>query len=238
MGIYGPGAYVPENWAEAEEAFWRAVSLIPESMKGIYDTTSSITYLRLLEVLVIRPETKEEDLMAAYSQAVEGWSQEADFDYTLGKHFASKGQWEKAEYHLHQALNLLEKYGINGKAMVLAGNIQKAYELLAVSCFNNKKMEECLRYTTALLKENPYLMSTAIVMLMAFSVDPQTAALGEEGARQVMAFLGNSFYDFDSLKDRLFVLKAASAAGYQNLVQVIRRIFTPEELEAVDRALG
>ena len=55
---------------------------------------------------------------------------------------------------------------------------------------------------------------------------------------EVAAFLGNSFYDFRSLKDRLFVLKASMAAGYQELIQVMREMFTPEELAAVDRALG
>ena len=237
-GFMGQEYVSQENWAEAENAFRRAVSLIPDSMRGIYDTSSSITHLRLLEVLVIRPETKEEELMEAYEQARNGWPKEADFDYTLGKHFASKGQWEKAELHLHQAIDILEQYGINSKSMVLAGNIQKAYELLAISCYNNRKMEDCLRYTTALLKENPYLMSTATVMLMAFAADAGTSALGEEGAREVAGFLGNTFYDLNSLKDRLFVLRAALAAGYQTLVQVIRGMFTSEELEAVDRALG
>ncbi|MCI9135694.1 MAG: glycosyltransferase family 2 protein [Lachnospiraceae bacterium] len=237
-GFMGQEYVSQENWEEAEKAFRRAVSLIPESMRGIYDTSTSITHLRLLEVLVIRPETKEEDLMEAYNQARDGWPEEADFDYTLGKHFASKGQWEKAELHLHQAIDILEQYGINSKSMVLAGNIQKAYELLAISCYNNRKMEDCLRYTTALLKENPYLMSTATVMLMAFAADAGTSALGEEGAREVAGFLGNTFYDLNSLKDRLFVLRAALAAGYQTLVQVIRGMFTSEELEAVDRALG
>ena len=81
-------------------------------------------------------------------------------------------------------------------------------------------------------------MRTATVMLMAFAADAGTSALGEEGAREVAGFLGNTFYDLNSLKDRLFVLRAALAAGYQTLVQVIRGMFTSEELEAVDRALG
>ncbi len=52
------------------------------------------------------------------------------------------------------------------------------------------------------------------------------------------AFLGNNLYDFNSLKDRLFVLKAAIRAEYASLVQVVRGLFTPEELASVDRALS
>ena len=59
-----------------------------------------------------------------------------------------------------------------------------------------------------------------------------------EGAVQVAAFLGKSFYRFDSLKDRIFVLRAAMASGYQDLTAVMRNTFTQEELHAVDKALN
>ena len=52
------------------------------------------------------------------------------------------------------------------------------------------------------------------------------------------AFLGKNLYDFSSLKDRLFVLRAAMRAEYTSLVQMIRGLFTPEELASVDRALS
>lgn len=226
------------NWAEAEEAFRKAVSLIPESMRGIYDTTSSVTHLRLLEVLTSHSQTDEDSLMEAYRQAVEGWPEESDFDYIVGTFFAGRGQWEKGEFHLRRALEVLERYGNTGKAMVLSGSIQKTYELLAVCCYNQGNLEECLRFTTALLKENPYLMSTAMVMLRAFGKDPATTSKGEAGAEEIAAFLGNTFYDFTGLKDRLFVLRAAMAAEYRELVSVMRKSFSQAELAAVDQALG
>ena len=142
------------------------------------------------------------------------------------------------EHHLRQALELLEQYGHAGKSMVLAGQVQKAYELLAVCCYNNGNLADCIRFTTALLKENPYLMSTLVIMLRAFSGDPHTAGLGEAGAQEIAAFLGNTFYDLTSLKDRLFVLRAAMGAEYGALVQVVRKTFSQAELMAVDQALG
>ena len=50
--------------------------------------------------------------------------------------------------------------------------------------------------------------------------------------------LGNAFYNFQSLKDRIFVLRAAMDANYAELVEVIRGLFSPEEIEQVDRGLG
>ncbi len=225
------------QWAEAEEAFWKAVHLMPDKIKGIYDANASLILLRLIEVLINREEPSEETLMKAYELAVEGWPQEADYDYYLGKYFAGKGNWQKGETHLRQALTLLETYSNTGKSMVLSGEIQRAYELLAVCCYNNGKYGDCVQLTTALLKGNPYLMSTAMVLLMAFSKDPEISMKGEEGARAVAEFLGGNFYDFNSLKDRLFVLRAAMSAGYADLVRIVRGMFTPEELKSVDQAL-
>ena len=51
--------------------------------------------------------------------------------------------------------------------------------------------------------------------------------------------MGNTFYDFSTLKDRLFVLRGAIGAGYGELVKVMREIyFSPEELAVVDAALS
>lgn len=50
-------------------------------------------------------------------------------------------------------------------------------------------------------------------------------------------FLGN-LYNFQALRDRLFVLKAAMAAEYDGLVQELRQLMAPQELESFDRAMG
>ena len=55
--------------------------------------------------------------------------------------------------------------------------------------------------------------------------------MGHEG-------LGRSLYDFQTLKDRLFVLKAAMAAGYEDLILLIKGMFTCEELEIVEQSLS
>ena len=50
-------------------------------------------------------------------------------------------------------------------------------------------------------------------------------------------FSGNNFYQLKTLKDRLFLLRAAMAAGYQDLVQVMKKQLAPEEFAAVDKAM-
>lgn len=235
-GYLGQEYHSRDQWKEAEEAYRKALALMPEEVKGVYDATASLTALRLIETLIT---AKKDDsvIMEAYGQAIEGWPEEADYDYVIGRHFAYKGDWENGENYLRLAIERLERYGNTMKAMILSAEIRKAYELLAVCCFNNGHMEECIKYTSLLLREDPYLMSTLMVMLKAFCKGGTVFYREREGALEVAEFLENNFYHFDTLKDRIFVLRAAMAAGYGELIQVMRGMFTQEEMMYVDQAL-
>ena len=97
---------------------------------------------------------------------------------------------------------------------------------------------DCINYSTILLKADRYLMSTLYLMLTAFSFDEQSGRAEAAPASAVAAFLGQNLYDFSTLKDRLFVLKAAMKANYGSMVTVMRGMFRPEELAVVDQALA
>ena len=226
-----------DRWQEAIDAFRKSAELMPENMKGLYDTSTSILYFRLLETLANIVEAGEEEVMEVYEKAIEGWPEESEYDYCVGRYYVKRQNWQKAEYHMGRALNLLEKYSNTGKGMILSGEIQKAYELLAICCYNNHHLQECVQLTTVLLQGDPYLMSTAVILLMAFASDHETRMKGMDGAREVLGFLGSNFYNFDSLKDRLFVLRASMAAKYEELIVAVRELFSAEELETVLQAL-
>lgn len=227
----------PEEVDKAEEAYRKAIALMPEELDEI-DSRSSDAYCRLLDILAFRKKAEEAEVWRIYEEAVQRRPKDADFDYIIGRYCAGHGDYPKAIEHLQRAFALLETHGNMERSSILSGDIQKAYELLAVCYFNSNELAQCVQITTMLLKDHPYLMSTAMLYLSAFRKDPGTAARGEEGALEVLEFMGRSFYDLSTLKDRIFVLRAAMDAGYQSLVAVIRRMFTPEELAAVDQSLG
>lgn len=226
------------KWDEAVEAFRKGISLMPEEMKGIYDINTSILFYRLLETEANILNKDEETVMEIYKKAIEGWPEESEYDYSVGRYFVNRKNWKKGEYHLRRALELLERFSNTDKGMALSGEIQKAYELLAICCYNNRNLSECVQLTTVLLRGNPYLMTTLVLLISAFSSDPQTRQKGIEGAREVAGFLGNNFYDFGTLKDRIFVLRAALSASYGELVEVMKEMFSSEELQAVAQALN
>lgn len=237
MMTYLGNEYVAlEEYALAIETYREVFSRMPKWAYGVYHVAASEVPLRLLSVLVDQSETEESDLLKVYEKAVKGWPEEGDYDYFLGIYYSRHGDYGKAEKHLRRGLGIMEKYGNFQKSMVLSGKILEVYELLAACCLNNGNLEETVRVATAALKENPYLMGTLVLFIMAFRGEMGKTGKGEERATQVAMLLGKSFYHFQSLKDRMFVLRAAKTAGYEELVQVIRKLFSEEELEAIDRA--
>ena len=223
-----------QDWVKAEEAYRKALSLMTDAEKREYNLTTSGTCYRLLELLASRPEKGEAEILDVYDQAAENWPEDGDFDYLLGRYYASKGKFQKGEFHIRRAFELLNQHGNLMKSSRLSGKIEAAYELLAICCYNNGDLAECVKLTTALLKGNPYLMSTLVMLLHAFAKDLNAGGRRSEGASQVLAFLGNSFYDFRNLKDRLFVLRAAVSAGNQELLDEIRGLFSSEELAVIE----
>lgn len=181
-----------------------------------------------------RQKSRAEELMAVYRFAVTAWPEEGDFDFILGRYFANRGDYQLGEEHIRRSLGILERYGTALRSGVVSSKIMEIYELLAMCCFNNGNLSECVRLTTALLKENPYLKNAALLMVSAFRKDMERLGKGEKGAREVAAMLGGAFYDFRDRKALLFVLRVAMWAGYEELIQVIRGQLTEEERKQVD----
>lgn len=223
---------------KAEASYRKSIDLMPDTMRDDYGVTTSGIWQRLLEVLTFMPQKDEKDLLEVYRQARERWPEEGDYDYIMARYYGVHGDYKAGERYLRQAFEILERYGYTAKSSILSGNILKAYEMLAMYCFNSGNLEECVKITAMMLRENPYLMSTLVLMLTALLKDPGTGGRGKEGAAEAADFLGSNFYQFQSLKDRLFVLQAAMRAGYEELTEVVKGTFTQEEYEAVDKALG
>lgn len=235
----GSNYHESREYEKAEQTLRRALSLIPEEEKKVYGLATSGTALLLLLTMTANPKKDQAVLLKAYQQATDCWPEEADYDYAMGHYYVSLGDFLHGEQHLRRALDILEKYGYGEKSSLLSAEIKKAWELLVVCCFNNGNLSGCVSYAMMLLKEDPYLMSTLTVLLRAFRRDLEESGQGKAGAAQVAALLGRSLYHFQDLKDRLFVLRAAMAADYGNLVEVIKReLFSQEEIAAVEQSLG
>ena len=195
-----------EELQKAEEAYRKAILLMPENNKGVYGVTSSEIFQRLLRVLTFMSEKSVTELQEVYIKAKKYWPEDGDYDYIIGQYYVIHENYLAGEQHLKQALELLKKYGYTSKSTLLSGNILKAYEMLAICYFNNGNLEECVKSTAMMLKQDSYLMSALVVMLSALLKDPGIGDIGRDGAMEIMTFLGNNFYQFQSLKETGFSL--------------------------------
>ncbi len=238
LGYLGDEYYSANDLEKAEEAFRKSISLMPDTVEVADPIRTAMTFTKLLEILYAKIDTPEDIFMEIYEKGVRRLPQEADLDYYAGKYFVRHNNWKEAEKHLKLSLEKLEKYGTAFKSMFVSGDIRQAYEMLAGCCFNNNNLAECINYCVVLLKNDRYLMNTLYLMLTAFAIDECSKRQGASTADMVASFLGQNLYDFTTLKDRLFVMKAAMRAGYSSMVQVMRGMFSPEELLVVDQALA
>ena len=238
LGYLGDEYFSAGDLDHGEKALRDSIARMPEEVEKDNFVRVELNFLKLLGILESRGDTPECTFMAVYEQAVQRIPEDGDFDYLTGRYYVAHGEYEKGEIYLRKALEKLEKNGAVYTPMILSGSVQKAYELLAGCYYNNGKLEECISSTIVLLKLDRYLMSTLFLMLSAFHLDEASGREGRTDARAVAGFLGQNLYDFSTLKDRLFVLKAAMKVKYESLIEIIRGMFTAEELQYVDQALS
>ena len=124
---------------EAIKAYEKAIGSIPDTLKGDYGPYTSSLYVRLMELLAELPDISERKLLDLYQGGVEGWPEDGDFDYIMGKYTVSCGDHQSGERYIRKALFLLETYGNGSKSELLSREILGAYELMAICCYENGK---------------------------------------------------------------------------------------------------
>lgn len=234
LGYLGDEYYSRKEDKKAKDAFYRSIEQMPEQISE-YDVRSSLTFTKLLEILVAE-ECPLEEFMEVYEKAREKLPKEADFDYLAGAFFMNRKEWEKGRSHLKQALSILEQYGNTSKSMAISGQMDRAYEMLALCCYQIKDFKECVYYASTLLGQNRYRMEALRLLMLVFCEKGKEEGKEEEVALQVRKFL-EKIYDH-SLKDRLFMIQGAKRAGYAALISSLRELFSPEELQQIDRTLA
>lgn len=227
LGYMGDEYFDDGEREEALRWYRLAAQYMSAKWKG-YDQRSAVTFTRLLMALTEREIVDWTETEAVYGQAAQAFPKEADLDYVMGRAFVSHGRAEEALSCLEKALGKLEAYGGAGRALFLGGNLEDAYNLLTKSCYETGERQKCVAYAVQYLKYDRYGMGLLIWLLKALlqNGDPSPDKGAEEA---VLGFLAR-LYDLSSLKDRLFVIKAAEKAGCDDLVSIAKdQFFTADE---------
>lgn len=232
LGYMGDEAFSDGKWEEAADWYRRSVQNMPAKLSES-DQRSASTFTRLLTIYTEGKNTHWEEAERIYQRAVASLPKEADFDYVAGRYFASVGRAAEAIEYLERSLDKLNRFGCSNKALLLAGNLSSAYELLTCCCFEANEREKCISYGVACLQSDKYSMAALSRLLMCFAPNVGQTIEGEGLYGQVLTFL-SGLYDMDSLKDRLILWKTSNRAGCSDFADYLeKRIFNHSELQAL-----
>lgn len=258
MGYLGDACRSKGENEQAIAWYEKAVSHLAPPPPGGWpdeDTRVCMSFVNLLLLLCQEKREQEEHIGEIYKKARQYMPGESDLDYLLGVYYVGRRDYEKARIHLERSLEILERVGNAYHGVYLSANLLSAWENLAICHFNEGNLSECVNLCVGCLKETPLHMGILKVLLYAFRADSEryarelaqaeTAGRSSEPEReivipvpaasgkQVLDFLGK-LYDLTSLRDRLFIRKAAEETEYVELSWALRSLFSPEELRMME----
>lgn len=210
---YGSGG----DWRKAGEWYEKAIAEMPEQLPPD-DQRSAVTIGRMMDILT--RENRGEELAILYRKAAGLFPEEGDYDWMLSRYLTQQGDYAGGERCILQALDKLNRFGCSGHSMILASNLEGLYENLAHCQYHQGKLKEAVQTAAAFLKENPYNLKLLYILLQCFRQEKIPPGRESAYAAQAAAFL-ERFYCFSSLKDKLFLRKAAGLAGYEELVRMV-----------------
>lgn len=148
-----------------------------------------------------------------------------DIEFGMGCYLQKIGNTEAVVQFFETALQKLENYkGVN--TLKMAGRLDHIYAYLAIYYSENRNEQKAVYYCTLSLRVDKYQEPPLSCLLKLLKNDRNTTA------GQAFTFLGK-IYDTDTQKDRLFILKQAMRAEYQELKAFIQDNMSDKELEAL-----
>lgn len=231
LGYMGDECMADGEAAQAEDWYRQAIRHMPENVRED-NQRAAVSFTRLLMLLTDKEGTQPEEILSVYARAVEAFPKEADFDYISGWFYAKRGRAGEAAVYLETAVNKLEAYGCNNKALLLAGNLLEAYGLLVKCCYKAGELEKCVNYGVQYLRYDKYGMDVLSRVLRSLLPGIEEHSFRGQQANQVVLDFLAKLYDLNDLKDRLFIVKAARMSDRTDFaVYAAERLFMPEERE-------
>lgn len=204
---------------DAARCYRQAIRQMPQVLDD-QDARSAATFSGLLRIMT---ETggAEEEIWQIYQKAATLLPMDGDFDYILGHYYASSGNYARGGQLLEQAVEKLGRYGTCNRSMILGGQLQAAYEAMAICFFQEKDMVKAISYSTAILKQDPYCVTALIVLLKVLRGEDAVPLTPED---QVVDLL-RKLYHGSSPKDRMILLATAQKLEWGELEKQLEEVF-------------
>lgn len=240
MGYMGDDYSSSGETEEAKLWYHRSIQHMPSRLDDS-DQRSAVTFTTLLSMLAdglletgkaitkSDHENMRQEIEQVYQKAVALLPKEADFDYILGRYLVSAGDAKLGAAYLEKAIEKLEAYGCNNRALLLAANLFHVYDMLSWCYFEIGEQQKCAIYAVNYLKYDKYEMGVLARLIKLLIPETGGSTINTIEYEETLGFF-LKLYDHTNLKDLLFLLKAAEGAKRQGFAAFVAdRFFTKEQ---------
>lgn len=207
---------------EAEEMYMHAAEHI-EELDAFFKAR---VLARLMEILVEKNNPEDDEkIRSLYKTGIRVIPEDADIDYMMGCSAYARGMWTETVIHLEAALEKLKSdpEGIEVRAQGSKKEIYKGLSVAAEALDDNPRI---VKYTVLCLGMERY-QEDVLRLLMTVLKNEPSEKVNAAGTLSVLKKL----YNFNSLKDKLYVLKYAKLTGFKALEDKLLAIMSEEERE-------
>lgn len=215
-----------EQFKEAEQCF---KTVIHCGGKTVREDRLSSAFFGFLKIIVQRNQASDEDeLNQIYEKALQYCPNYPDIDYWIGIWMTSQEQWDKAFFHLEAAVTKVSTY--TGMASVYTtSQLGDCYLYLTMASQHLQDEKNVVKYGTLTLKEDKNNGNVLLSLLSLFSQEKDRIRTAAETAD----FL-KRLYDFEQLRDKLFIIKYAKMVQFTELTAIMYYLLTREERAWLD----
>lgn len=209
-----------ELFDEAEKAYLHVINnanRVPS--KGRMEAA----FCNYLKLKFLNDTGSEEKLRNIYDIGKASGCESPDLEYWLGYCYYKRDNKKNAALYFEEALKTLEQYHGNS-FLDIFGGLSEVYQMLFCAYREFGQITEMVRYGVLALRLNSYqmpILQDIICLFMKENGEINTANL-------TFDFL-QKLYDTNSLKNKLFLLKASEMVCFLALKNKIYELFTSEE---------
>ena len=185
--------------------------------------------LNYLIVLNFEDEEKKDENYKMCREAYEEFPNNPDFCYYHARKLFVEKNHEDAWKKLIECETLLNGTGVSMSNAAI-NNSLVFFLLMVLTAEELGKVDEVIRCATLILKEDKYQPGVLAPYIAAFKRP------GYEVSDEEILDLLRKIYDFNNIKDKIEILKAAKTVKNMHLVGLILSEFSPEEMEWLVKA--
>ncbi|RFZ80340.1 glycosyltransferase family 2 protein [Lacrimispora amygdalina] len=223
----GDSLFAMESYDEAEEAY---LHVIANGDRVLSEGRKEAVFCNYFKLKYLNDSGIEEELCDIYEKAKAIGCTSPDLECWFGYWYYKKEDKKKAVLYFERALQLLDQY--HGTSFLdISGALIEIYQILFYIYREFGQVSEMIRYGVLALRMDLYLMPILKDIICLLKTEKGEILTGESTFNFLL-----KLYNPTSLKNKLFLLKAAELADFSALERRIYGLFSVEEKSILDNS--